>query len=136
MSSAQIVQLVVFLVLFLAVTVLGFVAARWKAGSGLDHLDEWGLGGRKFGSWVTWFLVGGDLYTAYTFVAVPALLFGAGATGFFAVPYTVIVYPLVFVVLARLWSVSHRNGFVTPADFVRARSGSSTMALLVAIPGT
>ena len=79
--------------------------------------------------------MGGDLYTAYTFVAVPALLFGAGATGFFAVPYTVIVYPLVFVVLARLWSVSHRNGFVTPADFVRARSGSSTMALLVAITG-
>ena len=66
---------------------------------------------------------------------MPALLFGAGATGFFAVPYTVIIYPLVFLVLARLWSVSHRHGFVTPADFVRARSGSSTMALLVAITG-
>src|SRR5437660_1739344 len=51
------------------------------------------------------------------------------------VPYTVIVYPMVFLVLARLWSVSHRHGFVTPADFVRARSGSSTMALLVAITG-
>ena len=101
----------------------------------MAHLDEWGLGGRQFGSWVTWFLVGGDLYTAYTFVAVPALLFGAGAIGFFAVPYTVIVYPLVFLVLVRLWSVSHRHGFVTPADFVRARSGSSTMALLVAITG-
>ena len=99
------------------------------------HLDEWGLGGRNFGGWVTWFLVGGDLYTAYTFVAVPALLFGAGATGFFAVPYTVIIYPLVFLVLVRLWSVSHRHGFVTPADFVRARFGSSTMALLVAITG-
>jgi SSS family solute:Na+ symporter len=42
---------------------------------------------------------------------------------------------MVFVVLLRLWSVSHRHGFVTPADFVRARSGSSTMALLVAITG-
>ena len=52
-----------------------------SAGNTLDHLDEWGLGGRKFGSWITWFLVGGDLYTAYTFVAVPALLFGAGALG-------------------------------------------------------
>ena len=47
----------------------------------LAHLDEWGLGGRSFGGWITWFLVGGDLYTAYTFVAVPALLFGAGAAG-------------------------------------------------------
>ncbi len=75
-------ELVVFAVLFLAVTVMGFVASRWQRGAGLDNLDEWGLGGRRFGSWITWFLVGGDLYTAYTFVAVPALLFSAGALGF------------------------------------------------------
>ena len=50
-------------------------------GDDLMHLDEWGLGGRSFGSWITWFLLGGDLYTAYTFVAVPALMFGAGAAG-------------------------------------------------------
>jgi SSS family solute:Na+ symporter len=68
-------------------------------------------------------------------VAVPALLFGAGAAGFFAVPYTVVIYPMAFLVLVRLWSVSHRHGFVTPADFVRARFGSSTLALLVAITG-
>ena len=101
----------------------------------MQSLDEWGLGGRSFGSWITWFLVGGDLYTAYTFVAVPALVFGAGAAGFYAVPYTIVVYPLVFLVLIRLWSVSHVHGFVTPADFVRARFGSSTLALLVAITG-
>src|SRR5947207_194018 len=114
---------------------MGFIASRWRRPSTMLHLDEWGLGGRSFGSWITWFLVGGDLYTAYTFVAVPALLFASGAAGFFAVPYTVIVYPMVFAILIRLWSVSHRHGFVTPADFVRARSGSSTMALLVAITG-
>ncbi len=128
-------QLIIFVLLFGFVTVMGFVAARWKAGSSLDHLDEWGLGGRKFGSWVTWFLVGGDLYTAYTFVAVPALLFGAGATGFFALPYTIIAYPLVFLPVLRLWSVSRARGYVTPADFVRGRYGSSLLALLVAITG-
>lgn len=101
----------------------------------MTHLDEWGLAGRNFGGWTTWFLIGGDLYTAYTFVAVPALLFGVGAAGFFAVPYSVIVYPLVFLVLVRLWSVSHRHGFVTPADFVRARFGSPTLALAVAVTG-
>jgi SSS family solute:Na+ symporter len=128
-------EIIIAVVLFVAVSGLGFFAARWRRPDNMAHLDEWGLGGRSFGSWITWFLVGGDLYTAYTFVAVPALLFASGAAGFFAVPYTVIVYPMVFVVLLRLWSVSHRHGFVTPADFVRARSGSSTMALLVAITG-
>ncbi len=135
MDDIKGVQLAVFTVLFVGVSVLGFLASRWRRPKDLHSLDEWGLGGRSFGGWVTWFLIGGDLYTAYTFIAVPALIFGAGAVGFFAMPYTIVVYPIVFVVLARLWSVSHRNGFVTPADFVRARSGSPTLALLVAITG-
>src|SRR6195256_36424 len=84
------VQLGVFIVLFGFVSALGFLAARWRRVESLASLDEWGLGGRKFGAWISWFLIGGDLYTAYTFVAVPALVFGAGATGFFALPYTLI----------------------------------------------
>jgi solute:Na+ symporter, SSS family len=135
MSGRHTTELVIFAVLFLLVSGVGFIAARWRRPDSMQSLDEWGLGGRSFGSWITWFLVGGDLYTAYTFVAVPALVFGAGAAGFYAVPYTIVVYPLVFLVLIRLWSVSHVHGFVTPADFVRARFGSSTLALLVAITG-
>src|SRR5450755_53891 len=90
------VAFTVFIIFFLLVTVLGFVAARWRRGN-LDQIQEWGLAGRRFGTGVTWFLLGGDLYTAYTFIAVPAAMFVAGAvSGFFAVPYTILVYPLIF----------------------------------------
>jgi solute:Na+ symporter, SSS family len=133
--SDHITEIIIFTLLFLLVSGMGFVAARWRAPQDMGHLDEWGLGGRSFGGWITWFLIGGDLYTAYTFVAVPALMFGAGAAGFFAVPYTIVIYPLFFLILIRLWSVSHRHGFVTPADFVRSRFDSPTLALLVAITG-
>lgn len=133
--SIKLTELVIFLVFFGGVTVMGFVASRWKPGVTTEHLDEWGLGGRRFGSWVGWFLVGGNIYTGYTFVAVPALLFSAGAAGFFAMPYTILVYPLVFLPLLRLWSVSRVHGYVTPADFVRGRYGSPMLALLVAITG-
>ena len=129
------VELGIVVALFLFVSVLGFVAARWRRAKSLDNIDEWGLGGRKFGGWITWFLLGGDLYTAYTFVAVPALVFGLGAIGFFAVPYTVIVYPMVLLAAVRLWSVAHKHGFVTPADFVRGRHGSSSLALAIAVTG-
>src|SRR2546423_12408539 len=113
--------LVVSIALFGLVPVIGFRAVRWRRAASLDHLDEWGLGGRAFGTVVPWFLLGGDLYTAYTFVAVPALVFGAGAQGFFALPYTIIVYPLVFALMPRFWSVCTANGYVTPADFVLGR---------------
>ncbi|MFE0459089.1 monocarboxylate uptake permease MctP [Kitasatospora sp. NPDC058965] len=127
--------LVVFVLFFLLVTVLGFLAARWRKAENGQHLDEWGLGGRSFGTWITWFLLGGDLYTAYTFIAVPAAVYGAGASGFFAVPYTIIAYPLVFLFLPRLWSVARARGYVTPADFVRGRYGSRGLALAVAVTG-
>jgi SSS family solute:Na+ symporter len=130
------VALTVLILLFVAVAVMGFWASRWRRPQSMESLEEWGLGGRTFGTWVTWFLLGGDLYTAYTFVAVPAAMYGAGAvSGFFAVPYTIVVYPIIFVFMARLWSVSHRHGYVTPADFVRGRHGSRGLSLAVAVTG-
>ena len=130
------VALTVLVLLFLLVTGLGFWATRWRRAESMESLDEWGLGGRRFGTWVTWFLLGGDLYTAYTFVAVPAAMFATGAVaGFFAVPYTIVLYPIIFIFMARLWSVSHRHGYVTPADFIRGRYGSRGLSLAVSITG-
>ncbi len=135
MTGVDGVALGVFLFFFVLVTAMGFVAARWRRAESLEHLDEWGLGGRSFGTFVAWFLIGGDLYTAYTFIAVPALLYAGSAVGFFAVPYTIIVYPIIFVFLPRLWSVSHRHGYVTPADFVQGRYESRGLSLAVALTG-
>ena len=114
---------------------LGFAAARWRRAEALDNLDEWGLGGRGFGTFIAWFLIGGDIYTAYTFIAVPATLYAGSVVGFFAVPYTIVVYPLIFLFLPRLWSVSHRHSYVTPADFVQGRYDSKPLALAVAVTG-
>ncbi len=125
---------IVFGVLFLFVTWLGFLAARWRKAD-LNLLHEWGLGGRRFGTVVTWFLLGGDLYTAYTFIAVPALVFGKGAMGFFAVPYTILIYPILYIVFPRLWAIAHERGHVTAADYVRDRFGSRTLALAFALTG-
>jgi SSS family solute:Na+ symporter len=130
----DLVAISVFIFFFLLVTVLGFIAAGWRRGD-LATLHEWGLAGRRFGTMVSWFLIGGDLYTAYTFIAVPAAVFGAGAAGFFAVPYTILIYPFAFLVMPRLWAVSKRHGYVTPADFVRGRYQSPTLALAIAITG-
>jgi solute:Na+ symporter, SSS family len=126
--------LVVFLALFAFVALLGLLGSRWRAGD-LSQLHEWGLGGRSFGTLITWFLLGGDLYTAYTFIAVPALMFGAGATGFFAVPYAALMYPVLFIAFPRLWSVAHAHGYITAADFVCGRFGHRGLALAIAVTG-
>jgi len=128
--------LIVFCIFFFLVTVAGFWAARWRRpAAGIHSLEEWGLAGRSFGTWITWFLIGGDLYTAYTVIAVPAALYGGGAIGFFAVPYAVIAYPYMMVVMPRLWRVCHRNGYVTLADFVRGRYNNRWLSVAIALTG-
>src|SRR5258706_8083336 len=131
MQDVNWTALVVFLALFGFTSWLGFAAAHWRKGD-LDQLHEWGLGGRRFGTLTPWFLVGGDVYTAYTFIAVPALAFGAGAVAFFAVPYTIIIYPLLFLVFRRIWHVCHRHGYITAGDFVRGPFRNRWLALAVA----
>jgi SSS family solute:Na+ symporter len=127
----------VFIFFFALVTVVGFLASRWQRGGAHKgaHLDEWGLGGRNFGGWITWFLVGGDFYTAYTVIAVPALVYAVGAYGFFALPYTILVYPIVFVIMPRLWKEAKRQGHVTAADVVYGRYGSRPLETAVALTG-
>ncbi len=138
-STIHPVALAVFCGCFLLVTGAGFWAVHWRrsdvAGPGLADLNEWGLAGRKFGALVTWFLIGGDLYTAYTVIAVPAALFGAGAIGFFAIPYCIMSYPIMMLVLPPLWRICRSNGYITMADYVRGRYQSRWLSVAVAVTG-
>lgn len=117
-------------------SVLAFAARRTRDRvDDVPTIEDWALAGRTYGTVAVWLLLGGTIYTAYTFAAVPGLVYGAGAIGFFALPYTVVVYPLAFWLLPRLWSVAAEHGYVTVADYVRGRWGSHPLALAVALTG-
>jgi SSS family solute:Na+ symporter len=127
-------MLSVFIVVFAGVTILAFRAAHWRQGD-LNRLQEWGLAGRRFGTIITWCLLGGDIYTAYTLIALPGFIFAVGALGFYAIPYLTVAYLFFSLVMPRFWNIARRSGYVTPADFVRERFDSRVLALLVAITG-
>jgi SSS family solute:Na+ symporter len=130
------VAFAIFCAAFALVTIAGFLAARWRRpDAGMHSLEEWGLGGRSFGTLITWFLLGGDVYTAYTVIAVPAAMFGGGAMAFFAIPYTILIYPYMMVVLPRLWTICHKNNYVTFADLVRGRFGFKPLTVAIALTG-
>src|SRR5438270_13668274 len=134
--SGNAVAFTIVIIMFVVVTLVGFAAARWRRAEDKLHLSEWGLGGRGFGTFVSWFLLGGDIYTAYTFIAVPALVYAAGAAGFYALSYTIMVWPIVFIFGPRLWSVARAPGYVSPGEFVRGRHGSQGLGLAVAATGS
>lgn len=140
------IALLTFAAVFAAVSAAAFagrlarVLARGTGGTRrrddpLPSLAGWGLAGRGLGSVMTWFLLGGSIYTVYTFLAVPALVYHVGGGGLFALPYTVIFYPMAFLVLPRLCRVARDNDLFTPADVVRARYSSPALAAAVAVCG-
>jgi SSS family solute:Na+ symporter len=128
------IEITVFVVLFVAIGTLGMYASHWRRGN-LANLDEWGLAGRRFGPVVTWFLQGGSIYTTYSFIAVPALVFGAGSIGFYAMPYLVLAYLVLYLFVPKLWRQAKESGYVTGADYVKARFSSRTLSIVIALTG-
>ncbi|MFJ8744050.1 sodium:solute symporter [Embleya sp. NPDC127516] len=116
-------------------SLLAVTAPRLRRTADLPSLENWSLADRGLGPVWTWFLLGGTIFTAYTFTAVPGQVYGRGASAFFALPYTVIVCPMAFVLLPRLWAVARLHGYLTVGDFVRGRYGSPALALVVALTG-
>lgn len=134
-AQIKVVEAIVVGSMFLLITLVGLFAGRWRRTDDMENLDEWALGGRAFGGFMTWFLQGGSIYTTYAFIAVPALVYGKGAVGFFALPYLVIAYPVAFVLIPKLWELARRHNYVTAADFVRERFGNRWLTLAVTVTG-
>ncbi len=133
-GAIETTQAIVIGASFAVITVIGLYAGRWRKGD-MSDLDEWALGGRQFGGILTWFLQGGSVYTTYSFIAVPALVFGGGAIGFFALPYLVIAYMVAFLIVPKLWLLANSRGYVTPVDFVRDRFQSRLLAAAITLTG-
>ncbi|MEM0133904.1 MAG: sodium:solute symporter [Thermoplasmatales archaeon] len=126
--------LAVFVSLFILFVALGFWSSRFRKGD-MSDLGEWALAGRRLGGYLAWFLVGADLYTAYTFIAIPESLYVKGAVYFFAVPYVGMTFGVAMITMPRLWKLSKKNNYVTAVDMVRDKFNSKTLALVIALTG-
>ncbi len=127
-------SIIPFVSLFVLFVVLGFYGKYWRSGD-LNQVHEWSLAGRKLGTTLVFFLIGADLYTAYTFVAIPSGVFAKGALYFFAVPYVMLTFAVALVTMPRLWSLSREKGYITASDFVKDRFSSLALAVMIAITG-
>ncbi len=128
------VSITVFVALFGVFIFLGFYGSRWRKGD-LRKLKEWGMAGSRIGTAVGWFLLGADIYTAYTFIAVPSSLYAKGSIYFFAAPYVIITYAFAMWLMPKFWKIANKNGHLTVADFVRSLFNSRLLAISIAVVG-
>ena len=124
----------VFISLFVIFIGLGFWSSRFRKGD-LSDLGEWALAGRKLGVYLSWFLVGADLYTAYTFIAIPELVYERGAIFYYAVPYVGMTFGIAMITMPRLWKIAKGKNYVTAVDMVTDKFNSKTLGMIIAFTG-
>ncbi|WML43022.1 sodium:solute symporter [Neobacillus sp. PS3-40] len=131
--KGNLTALIVTSIIVLAVVFIGFMAGRSKESR--SSVEEWSVGGRRLGSLFVWFLIGADIYTAYTFLGLTSTAFKGGSIAFFATPYVVLAYPLAYFFLPKIWKVASVHKFTTLADYIKGRFDSKLFSVLIAING-
>ncbi|HKM64238.1 MAG TPA: hypothetical protein VJY39_17285 [Acidisphaera sp.] len=120
----------------LGVVLLGVLLVTWlgiQGGTKASRtLEGWVVNNRGMGPVMTWFLLGTEVYTAFTFLGLAGFAYARGGGVFYNVATNDVGYALGFFVLPAVWLLGRRFGFVTQADFISGRYQSRALGIFVA----
>ncbi|MCP2619770.1 sodium:solute symporter family protein [Candidatus Aminicenantes bacterium AC-334-K16] len=123
--------LVIILGFIVVASLLGIIAgSRVKM-----NLENWTVGGRRFGVIIIWLLMAGEIYTTFTFLGASGWAYSKGAPTFYILIYGTLAYTLSFFILPPLWRVGKKYGLHTQPDFFIHRYQSKSLGVLVAMIG-
>ncbi len=122
------------LIIFGVIVFSGFVGIY--AGRNLKmNLENWTVGGRKFGIILIWLLMAGEIYTTFTFLGASGWAYSKGAPSFYILIYGTLAYTLSFFILPKLWRIGKKHGLHTQPDYFIHRYNSRLLGVLVALIG-
>ena len=98
-------------------------------------LENWTVGGRRFGVILIWLLMAGEIYTTFTFLGASGWAYSKGAPAFYILAYGALAYVLSFFILPVIWKIGKKYGLHTQPDFFIKRYDSRLLGVLVAIVG-
>src|ERR1700754_1430019 len=87
-------------------------------------VQEWSVGGRRFGTWLFWFLLVGETFTTFALLGASQGVFSTGAAGFYVLGTVVLTASVGYFLVPRIWRAGKDRGFVTMGDFFAARFGA------------
>jgi len=129
-----VIDYTVFFTLVGLTVVAGFLGSKWRAPD-FSKIAEWSLGGMRFGSFIVWFLMGADIYTAYSLISIPGAAYSLGGFILYAVVYGSVSYPFLYIVATKFYRIAKRRGYITAGDYVRDRFDSGVLSLLISLTG-
>ena len=118
----------IIFVYFVILLIIGYLAQR----QGRKTAEDYFLANRSIGSLVMTVSVFSTLFSAFTFIALPGLVY---KTGFGFIPGLAIsnfLFPVViFLVGYKIWLAGKKFGFITPTELFKHRFNSPGVELVV-----
>jgi len=108
------------------------LSAGWKVKM---NLEQWTVGGRRFGSLFIWLLMAGEIYTTFAFLGAAGWAYSRGAPTFYILCYGAIAYTVSYFLLPPIWRAGKNLGFVSQPDFLVRRYDSRALGVLTAVVG-
>jgi len=125
------IALLLILASFALAIGLGLYARRGRS----MKLEEWSVGGRRFGTLFVFLLMAGEIYTTFTLLGGSGWAYGKGAPAFYIICYGAVSYVLAYWVLPPIWRYATEHRLFSQADFWARKYDSRALGGIVAVVG-
>ncbi len=129
--SNETVALAIIFAFVIGTTIVGMIPGMKKKMT----LEEWAVGGRSFGRWLNWFILAGEIYTAFAFLGGSGWAYARGGPTFYILGYGALAYLVGYYVLPRISPIGHKHGLMTQPDLIEHMYNSRWLGILTAVVG-
>lgn len=113
----------------LIVLIVGIAARRGQSSS----LEGYVAGGRSVGIVVLFFILGAEIFSAFTFLGAPAEAYTTGAPALYILAYLSLALILWWIIGPRVATLGRRYGYLSQADLFADRFSSKSLPIVMAI---
>lgn len=129
--SNEFIALSVIFVFVIGATIVGMIPGLKRKMS----LEEWAVGGRSFGRWLNWFILAGEIYTAFAFLGASGWAYARGGPTFYILGYGALAYLVGYYILPAISPIGRKYGLMTQPDLVEHLYQSKFLGILTACIG-
>lgn len=97
--------------------------------------ESWAVGNRDFGRWLNWFIMAGEVYTAFAFLGASGWAYSKGGPAFYILGYGALGYMIGFHLLPKICTFGHQHKLITQGDMVEQIYSSRRLGILISVIG-
>jgi solute:Na+ symporter, SSS family len=110
--------------------IIGVLAGKGRDGS---SLEEFAVAGGTLSLFVMWFLMGGAVFSAFSFLGAPGWAYSKGAPALYIIAYTAFAILPWYIIGPKVGKIGKKYKLYTISAFLKGRYKSPVLAVLVGL---